>query len=157
MNRRCKSNQRGIYIVEFAIVSGVFFFMVFGAIEVARLMYTWGALDAMTQRGARIAAVCPLNHATVKQVAIFDSGGGSIAPGVTAANINVRYLTAGGAVAATRDTTELVEVSIQNYVHQMLIPATIAGFLTPILTAPPFTTTRPAESLGRHPGGADFC
>lgn len=128
--------------------------MMFSAIEVARLMFTWSALDAMTQRGARIAAVCPLNDAAVQQTAIF---GGDIVPGVTAANILVRYLDEDGAATAVKSATRFVEVSIQNYTHQMLIPATVAGFVAPLLTAPPFTTLRPAESLGSNPGGADFC
>lgn len=148
MKNQVAANQKGIYIVEFAIVSGVFFLMIFGAIEVARLMYTWSALDAMTQRGARIAAVCSpeTDVEQVKNVAIFNGdGGGSIVPGLTAANINVNYLPG------------LVEVSIQNYTHQMLIPSTITGFLAPMLTAPPFKTTRPTESLGQNPTGADFC
>lgn len=141
--------QFGLYTVEFALVGGVFFFMMFGAIEVARLMYTWSALDAMTQRGARVAAVCPLNDASVAQTAIFD---GNIVPGVTAANIAVRYLDENGAVAAGRSDTQFVEVSIQNYTHQLLIPSSLGS-----VTAPPFTTLRPAESLGAHPGGPDFC
>lgn len=149
-----KRQQKGLYTVEFAIVAGVFFLMMFGAVEVARLMFTWSALDAMTQRGARIAAVCPLNDAAVEQTAIFD---GNIVPGVTAANISVRYLDEDGAVTAVTGDTRFVEVSIQNYTHQMLIPATVAGFVAPLLTAPPFTTLRPAESLGRNPGGTNFC
>ena len=150
-----KKQQRGLYLVEFALVSGVFFLMMFGAIEVARLMYTWSALNAMTQRGARIAAVCPLNDAAVKQTAIFD---GDVVPGVTAANISVEYLQADGLTAATgRGNTRFVKVEIIGYQHQMLIPATVANFVAPLLTAPPFTTLRPAESLGKNPGGTDFC
>lgn len=160
LRARQKTSQRGVYIVEFAIVAGVFFFMMFGAIEVSRLLYTWSALDAITQRGARVAAVCPLNDPAVAQVAIFgeaSSSGSSIVLGVTTANIGVRYLNAAGNPVANRANVSLVEVSIQNYTHQMLIPETIANFTAPLLTAPPFTTTRPAESLGRNPGGADFC
>jgi len=147
--------QQGLYIVEFAIAAGVFFFMMFAAMEVARMMFVWSALDSMTQRGARVAAVCPLNDAAVGNVAIY--GGNNMVPGITPANISVQYLTAAGNPAGSRGATRLVQVSIQNYTHQMLIPATIAGFVAPLLTAPPFTTTRPAESLGRNPGGADFC
>lgn len=150
-----KSQQKGLYIVEFAIASGVFFLMMFGAIEVARLMFTWSALDAMTQRGARIAAVCPINDAAVKQIAIF---GGNIVPGVTTDNISVEYLQLDGTTPGTNiGNTRFVRVEITDYQHQMLIPATVANFAAPLLTAPPFTTLRPAESLGANPGGSDFC
>ena len=66
-----RRQQQGLYIVEFAIVSAVFFFMMFAAMEVARMMFVWSALDSMTQRGARVAAVCPLNDAVVGSVAIY--------------------------------------------------------------------------------------
>lgn len=153
-----KNRQSGIYVVEFAIVAGVFFLMMFGAIEVARLMFTWSALDAVTQRGARIAAVCPLNDPAVKQIAIFgENGSSTVLPGVNESNVNVVYLTANGNPTANRGNTSYVQVSIQNYTHQMLIPATVANFVAPLVTAPAFSTLRPAESLGRHPGSADFC
>jgi len=155
MNRR--RLQKGVYSVEFAIGAGVFFFFMFGSMEVARAMYTWSALDAMTQRGARVAAVCPLNSDAITQTAIFGSNGDGIVSGVTADNIAVRYLDRNGNPTATRGNTRFVEVSIQNYTHQMLIPETITNMIAPLLTAPPFTTLRAAESLGRNPGGADFC
>jgi len=149
-------HQKGLSSVEFALSAAVFFFMMFGAIEVARAMFTWSALDAMTQRGARIAAVCPLNHASIAQTAIF-GGNGALVPNITTNNIAVRYLTVNGNPTATQANTRFVEVSIQNYTHQMLIPSTITNFVAPLLTARPFTTLRPAESLGENPGGPDFC
>lgn len=153
-----RGQQAGLYLVEFALVSGVFFFMMFGAIEVSRLMFTWSALDAITQRGARMAAVCPLNDPAIGQTAIFgENGGNAVISGITAENIQIRYLNAGGNATANRANVSFVEVSIQNYTFQMLIPETVEGFIAPLLTAPAFTTTVPAESLGRHPGNAEFC
>lgn len=157
-NNKPLQRQSGLYVVEFALVSSVFFFILFSAIEVSRLMYTWSALGAVTQRGARVAAICPLNNANITQTAIFSDGSGStVIPGFTAANVSVRYLTAGGASTSNKSDVRYVEVSIINYQHQTLIPETIANFVAPLLTAPPFTTTRPAESLGTHPGGDPFC
>lgn len=153
-----RKKESGIYVVEYALVSGVFFLMLFGVIEVSRLLYTWSALDAITQRGARVAAVCPLNNAAIAQTAIFaNAGSTTIVPGLTTANISVQYLDQNGGAAASRGNTRYVVVSIQNYTHQMLIPQTVAGFLAPLLTAPSFSTIRPAESLGIHPGGTDYC
>lgn len=159
LSRKPRTRQRGIYVVEFAIVAGVFFFMMFAAIEVARLLFTWSALDAATQRGARVAAVCPLNNARISQVAIFGDGGGgsTVIPGIEESNIGIRYLTQAGNPTANIANVWYVEVSIQNYQHRMLIPETVANFAAPLLTAPAFTTTRPAESLGRNPSGAGFC
>lgn len=153
-----RRHQSGLHLVEFAATSAVFFLVMFAAVEVARLLFTWSALDAMTQRGARVAAVCPLNDGTIAQTAIFDKGDGrSLIPDMGTENIGIRYLTADGNATTNIENVSYVEVSIQDYSHQMLIPETIAGFVAPLVTAPPFTTTRPAESLGRNPGGDPFC
>lgn len=143
--------------MELAIVAGVFFLMLFAAIEVARLFYTWGALDAMTQRGARVAAVCPMNHSAIAEVAVYGDGNGDsqVVPGVSTANIAIQYMSETGNPTANRDNVRFVQVSIQNYTHQMLIPATVAGFVAPLLTAPPFTASLPSESLGKNPGVGD--
>lgn len=158
-NLKNRSDQQGVYIVEFTLVAGLFFVMLFGAIEVARLFYTWSALDAMTQRGARVAAVCPMNDPAIAQVAIYGNGGGTstLVPGVTTANINIQYLAGNGNPTGVRNNVNFVQVSIQNYTHQMLIPQTLAGFFAPLLTSPPFTTSLPSESLGKDPGGPQFC
>lgn len=151
--------QRGVYVVEFAVVAAVFLFMVFGAIEVSRLMYTWSALDAITQRGARVAAVCARNDPLIAQYALFGAGGDSpLVPDLDTGNIAVAYLDENGGPAGGARPS-YVRVSIVNYNHQMLIPDLIAGYFAPALTANgAFATTRPAESLGRNPDtGQDVC
>ena len=53
--------QRGITTVEFAIVGLLLFTMIFGVIEVARGYYVYTMLGDVARRGARLAAVCPVN------------------------------------------------------------------------------------------------
>jgi hypothetical protein len=49
--------QRGATIVEFAFASSIFFSLMFGAIEFARLMFVWNSLQEVTRRAARAATV----------------------------------------------------------------------------------------------------
>ncbi len=80
-------NQAGAAMVEFAIVAWVFFLLLFGVIEFARLLFTFNTLTEVARRGARVAAVCPPNDPKIKTAALFVN-----LPNLTTANIQVRYL-----------------------------------------------------------------
>lgn len=148
--------QRGLAVVEFALVGLLTFIILFGAIELARLIYTWNALTDGTRRGARVAAVCPLNHPAIANVTIWrrpdgtDTGIGF--PGLTTARVKVDYLTAAGAPNATLVNTAFVRVAITGYQLPLFIP-----LLDLTIAMPPFETTLPAESLGIVPGGDPAC
>ena len=141
--------QRGLAAVEFAIICVAFFIILLGAVEAARLLFTWNMLDAVTQRAARIAAVCdPDEVATVRRLAMFDNDGiaDTLLPGLQAANLQIDYLddtftNTGGAFPIS-----YVRASIVNYQHTMAIP-----FVDNLITTPAFTTTIPSESLGLVP------
>ena len=140
---RSKSNrQSGLVTVEFALIGGLFFLILFGIIEFGRLLFTWNTLDEVTRRAARLAAVCPMDQtASVANSAVFN---GTILTNLNAANVNIEYLDENFASTTTLEEVRYVRTGIQNYQHQMIVP------LLPIdvLTAPPFTTTLPSESLG---------
>lgn len=142
--------QRGTTTVEFAIIAGAALTVLFGVIEVGRALFVWNTAAEMTRRGARVAAVCPINHPTIGEIAIFNQAGGgaqsSVLNGLTTANINVEYLDDDGNATATYPDVSYVRVSIINYQHTMLIP-----FSPVTIPVPPFTTTIPAESLGYVP------
>nr|WP_305907145.1 TadE family protein [Methylomarinum sp. Ch1-1]MDP4519872.1 pilus assembly protein [Methylomarinum sp. Ch1-1] len=53
--------QRGASMVEFALIALVFFTLIFGIIEFARVMFVYNTLVEATRRGARVAAVCPVS------------------------------------------------------------------------------------------------
>lgn len=179
-------SQAGAAMVEFAIVVPVFFLLLFGVIEFARLLFTFNTLTEMARRGARVAAVCPPNHPAIRRVAIFgdpDSGTtGKFVPNITTDNIQVRYLDAIDTpltnltypIPTTPSTDYLtdwnklneggsVEVSIINYSHNFIIPMPQRlSNLLPI-TAPAYGTKLPPEALGvvNAPGtpgiGTDIC
>jgi len=142
--------QRGTTTVEFAIVATVLFTVLFGVIEVGRALFVWNSINEATRRGARVAAVCPLNHSSIAKVAVFgDPLGGDASPilhNLSAANVKIDYLDASGVSTASFPDIRYVRVGITGYQHRLLIP-----FFTQAIAVPSFTTTLPAESLGYIP------
>lgn len=145
-----RKSQTGLAMVEFAIVGAVFFMALFGVLEVGRLLYTWNVLDEVTRRGARLASVCPVTQgANIRQRATFN---GTLLHGLTPANVQLQYLNNAGAVIADPvgqfADIVAVRVSITGFTHQFLVP-----FAFTTLTAPAFSVTAAAESLGVSPVG----
>lgn len=143
--------QRGTTVVEFALVAVVFFTVLFGLIDISRLYFDAAALDEATRRGARLAAVCPVNDPAIATTAIFAGAGGqsTLVPGLGTQNIAVQYLNMDGdtvmnPAGAGYGSIRYVRVSIQNFQVQTFIP-----FITSVINMPAFQTTIPNESLGR--------
>ena len=57
MRKLLRTSEKGTSMAEFAIISVVFFMMIFGIIEFGRLFYTHNALTDAARRGARYAVV----------------------------------------------------------------------------------------------------
>ena len=148
-----KRLQKGTTSIEFAIIGGLAMLVMLGVIELSRLMFVMNAMNESTRRGARVAVVCTIGDPAIARAAVFNSGGGDQSPiirGLSTDNINVRYLDESGA-PITGDFTDpsvyvgihYVQVQIQNYQHQMVLPLPLGPF-----DMPPMTTTLPRESLG---------
>lgn len=140
-----KRFQQGTTAVEFAIVGVVFFTVLFALIDLSRLFFDLSVLDESTRRGARLAAVCPVNDPLVPQAALL----GGLVPTLGTQHISVQYLDADGAVVgnptgAGYGSIRYVRVAIQNFQLQTFIPG-----LATVLPMPAFETTIPSESLGR--------
>lgn len=94
--RRCA--QTGAAAVEFALVAVVFFMLVFGIIELARVMYMYNTLAEASRRAANAAAnidfrdSAALNRA--RQGAIFRDSPGALLVGdpISDQNIRIDYL-----------------------------------------------------------------
>ncbi len=140
--------QHGLTTVEFAVVAAVLFMMIFGVIEVGRAFFVASALDEATRRGARMAAVCPINDPAIALSAAFDN---ALIPGLDDGDIVVEYLddsanvVANPADAAGFITIRFVRVRVVGFQHQLFVP------LVPALsqfTMPEYATIIPRESLG---------
>jgi len=138
--------------VEFALVAAVLFTMIFGVIEVARAFFVSSALDEATRRGARMAAVCPINDAAVFQAAAFNN---TLIPDLDAGDITVEYLDDTGAIVgnpavpAGFRVIRYVRVRVVGYQHQTIIP-----FVSALIDLPEYATVLPRESLGIPRQGA---
>jgi hypothetical protein len=158
-----RRGQVGLATVEFAIVGATFFLLLFGVLEFGRALYVWNALNEATRRGARVAAVCPVNHSAIRSIAVFDTPGGTgespFVHGLTTDNITLEYLDEGsnpiGDPMGNYGDIRYVRVSITDFQHTLLVP--FLG-VDSTMTTPGFAATLPRESLGVPAVGATpFC
>lgn len=151
-----RRHQAGITTVEFAIVGFVLFLTIFCLIETGRLLWVWESLTEATRRGARVAAVCPVNHPAIANVTVFNnpnnSGASAIIDGLNTDQVTVSYLGLDGTPEANWCEIEYVRVGINGYVHNFVVPM-VGSFIN----APAFETTLPIESLGLVPGVGFQC
>jgi hypothetical protein len=102
-----KRRQRGTAAVEFALVAVTFFTLLFGVIELARLMFLFNTLPVVTSRAARAAANTDFANADrideVRWRAMFrDSAGGMILMNeLTDQSIRIDYLRVDRSAAGT--------------------------------------------------------
>ncbi len=156
--------QWGAHTVEFAIISSMFFVLLFAAIEFGRLMFTWNTLDEASRRAARVAVVCPIEHSAIRRVALFAVSGvnddihddngyhSAVLPDFVEANIQIDYLDAAGTPLSDPLGSYLdiafVRSAVVAYRHRLIIPFFVREF-----ELPPFITVLPRESLGVSPEG----
>ncbi|MCL1144558.1 pilus assembly protein [Shewanella marinintestina] len=140
--------QRGVYIIEFTLVAGVFFVLLFAAIEFGRMLFTYNVLHEASRRAARLATVCQVTS-DINSIALFNDV--NILPNLSSSNLTISYLAYDGTAASGIDI-DLVRAEIHDYQHQFLVPG-----LYRTLNSPTFTTTLPRESLGIFKGGTTDC
>jgi Flp pilus assembly protein TadG len=142
--------------VEFAVAGTALFIVLLGVIETSRMMYAHTVLEEGVRRGARLAAVCPLNDPAIAAAAAFAGGGPPLLPGFTTSNIQVTYLNSSGAVVGdlVGGYTQIryVRVAVQNYTQPLLVP-----FLSTVFAPVGVSATLPRESLGVSPTAVNAC
>jgi Flp pilus assembly protein TadG len=133
LRRPSRHAARGAAGVEFALVSLVFFTVLFGAIEMARLLHYWNSAAEVTRLGARLAVVCDLDDNDIK------ARMQGLLPQLSDATIAIAYTPAGCDV----NSCEAVSVSIAaTSPIQTYIP-----FVPLSVLLPAFKTTLPRESM----------
>ena len=161
--------QDGAEIVEFALVSLIFFTFIFAFLEFGRLLYLYNTMQEVSRRAAREAVVRWTDQgAAVKTLAMFGAASVPAGPEITAANITITYLQkngnavtaapvdAGDNIAACGDTSragsciDSVLVTIDGVHFAPMTPLfTILGLQTPPTVSMPTASVRMhAESLG---------
>ena len=155
--------QRGVATVEFALICMLFFTLMFGALEFARLLFVYNSLQEVTRRAAREMTVRWISdEATVKTLALFGAASLPAGAEITASSIKIEYLAADGSTvtvfpsdpgdnlsacgdaARTASCIYSVRVSINavNYIPML----SLFSFLN--LTLPSSSVTMHAESMG---------
>lgn len=147
------NSQSGLATVEFAIVAVVLMTVILAVIDISRLYFAVVTLNEATRRGARAAAVCPVNDPAIAQIAVFNASGESgpspIVAGLQTQHIDVQYLNANGAPVASPAgagymNVRYVRVRINGgFQLQTFIPG-----LSQLFSLPDFAATLPRESLG---------
>ena len=147
-----KKRQQGMTTVEAAIGGVLMMIMLFGTIEIARAIFVWNFLDEVTRRGARVAAVCPIDtsdNSVAKRVAIFaPPEGPNQSPHVnelSTDDVVLEYLDAAGDLKTNFQEVKFVRVSIDSF------PLPLLFFNALTWTTPDFRTILPSESLGYNP------
>ncbi len=152
-----KKRQQGLTTVEAAIGAALMLILLFGTIEIARAIFVWNFLDEVTRRGARVAAVCPIDHPGVAKAAIFadPEGASTQSPHVGAlstSDVNVEYLDVDGNTETVFEDVKFVRVSVDSFE----LPLLFFGGKT--WSTPEFRTILPSESLGYNPdSGSVVC
>lgn len=92
------SSQAGAFAAEFGLILVVFFTVMFGVIELARIIYIWNTLQEATRSAAHAAAFTDFRDTAamdaLRQHAIFRSSAGKLILGdpVTDEHIRVDYM-----------------------------------------------------------------
>jgi Flp pilus assembly protein TadG len=124
--------QRGVAAVEFALIASIFFTLLFGVMEMGRILFYMNSAAEVTRLGARVAVVCDVNAAVIKNKMI------NMLDILTAADITINYTPA----TCNTSTCESVTVSVSKRDIQTFIPFAPLKF-----SLPAFSTSLPRESL----------
>lgn len=163
----CKNKHqacRGVTTVEFAIISILFFILLFGILEFGRLFYVFNTVQEVTRRAAREAVVswAPDNENSIKRLALFGSNALPAGAEITLDKIDIQYLNkAGGTVSkgsVPNGATDNIEKCLAGspyciaYVKVSITDVTYAPMVSlfPFLAVPipASTVIMPAESMG---------
>lgn len=111
--RQRGSGQKGLAAVEFSIVAIIFFMLLFGVVELARIMYICNTLQEVTRRAAERAVNADFTDRAalqrIREAAVFRSSPGYLmfAQPVTDAHVKIDFL------AITRDGAALALTPVQ--------------------------------------------
>lgn len=115
---RLPKAQSGTTALEVALLAPIFFMLVFGVIEVARLLYVYNTLQEVTRRAAAAAANVDPRDASaiskIKQNAVFRDSPGTLVLGapVTDAHVRIEYFSLGRAPDGSTSLVSIPESSL---------------------------------------------
>lgn len=127
-----RNKQQGVAAVEFAIIAVILFTLLFGIMEMGRILFMMNTAAEATRLGARLAVVCTPGAPAILNKPI------ELAGFLTEDNLKVTYSPPDCAV----ENCLYVTVSIRDLPVQSIVPLIPVNF-----PMPPFSTTLPRESM----------
>lgn len=94
--------QRGVAVVEFALIVPIFFLLLFAAMELGRLLYLWNTVQEVTRHAARQAVVTDFTDTAaidaIKRSAVFRTDDGNLPASseITSDRVRIRWLNPSG-------------------------------------------------------------
>lgn len=127
-----RATQQGMVAVEFALITVILVTLLFGVIEMSRVLYYWNTATEATRLGARLAVVCDQNASVIKtkmqtMLGVLETD-----------QISVTYLPEG----CDSNSCKSITVSINGFNFK-----TIVSLLPLNIPMPSFSTTLPRESM----------
>ncbi|TFH08005.1 MAG: pilus assembly protein [Nitrosomonadales bacterium] len=131
-----RKSQQGAAAVEFSIIAVILFTLLFGVMEMGRMLFMMNATAEATRLGARLSVVCDMNaDAAIKSKMI------NLAGYLTPSDINIVFVDSNGN-SCTTNTCRYVTVSVNPIPIRSIVPFVPVNF-----PMPPFSTTLPRESM----------
>jgi Flp pilus assembly protein TadG len=140
MTRR-RPRQRGAAAIELALVMPLLCLLLFGIVEMGRMLWTWNAAVEATRLGARLAVVCDVDRSAAAPI---KGRMRTMLPLLTNANITIEYMNPVDTVdpSCTNDDCKAARVRLSGVTYQPVIP-----FLPLSVTLPPFSTSLRKEFM----------
>lgn len=159
-----RQSQRGAAAVEFALVAMLLFVVLLGILEIGRMLFVFNTVQEITRRAAREAVVRWVDNSDTSPAKALALFGAASPPGIselTAANIQIDYLTEDGVshpqpfpsspgenmtacLSVPSGCIALVKVAVVGVSYRPM--AGLFPFLA--IPVPAATVIMPAESLG---------
>jgi Flp pilus assembly protein TadG len=141
VTRRRPHRQSGAAAIEFALVMPLLCMLLFGAMEMGRLLWTWNAAVEATRLGARLAVVCDVDRSAGAPI---KSSMRAALPILANANITIEYMNPADTVdpSCTNDNCKAARVRLSGLTYSTIIP-----FVPLSLTLPAFSTTLRKEYM----------
>ena len=140
-----RHDERGAALVEFAIAATVFLTVLFGVLELSRLLWIHNALTDATRRGARYAVTQSTSAAAktaIKNLTVYGNADGTGTPMVDGLTPDQVFIDYNGFDLAAGTVT----VHIENYDYNFVLP-----LVGKTLRLPSYSTTLTGENAGIVP------
>jgi Flp pilus assembly protein TadG len=141
VTRRRPLRQEGAVAVEVALVMPILCLLLFGIVEMGRLLWTWNAAVEATRLGARLAVVCDVDRSLGAPI---KSRMRTMLPLLANSNITIEYMNPVDTVdpSCTNDDCKAARVRLSGLTYTPIIP-----FMSLSLSLPGFSTTLRKEYM----------